>query len=136
MSESPNTHVPYPTNHVVAIIPASAAPTALAELREKGFLESEIHDVHGTQMADDLAASSGHRGVVGAILRIADRLGIREDELEEKRVYEDALRSGDTVIMVHAPTEERKQIAAGLLTSHGAHFVNFMGRFTSERMKP
>jgi hypothetical protein len=128
--------IKYPTNHVVGIIVAPAVEHALNELRSAGFRDSELHVQQGEETADRVAASSGHSGMLGAILRIADRLGIREDELEEKHTYEEALRAGDAVILVHAPTPERKDLAGDILKANGAHFINFLGRFTSERIKP
>lgn len=53
-----------------------------------------------------------------------------------RRRYEDALRAGSFVLSILAPTEERKERAAETLHAQGARFVNFMGRFTSERIVP
>jgi hypothetical protein len=128
--------IPYPTNHVVGIIARASADKLVAALHAAGFRDNEVQVQSGEETADQLAASSGHSGVLGAVLRIADRLGIREDELEEKHRYEDALREGDSVVLALAPTPERKEIAGQLMNDHGAHFINFLGRFTSERIKP
>jgi hypothetical protein len=38
-------------------------------------------------------------------------------------------------VSVLAPTEERKQLAARVLRDHGAHWVNFLGRFTIETLQ-
>ena len=126
----------YPTNHVVGIVAKTSADAVLSELRSANFQDADLHVQQGIDDADRLAASSGHTGLMGAMLRIAERLGIREDELEEKHRYEEALREGDVVILVHAPTEDRKDLAGKILSSHGAHFINFLGRYTSERIKP
>jgi hypothetical protein len=45
-------------------------------------------------------------------------------------LYEAALRDGDFVVSVAAGTDERKDVAARILLDHGAHFVNFLGRYT------
>jgi hypothetical protein len=128
--------IPYPTNHVVGIIASASVDSVLNDLRSANFQDSEVHVQQGTEVADQLAASSGHSGILGAILRIADHLGIREDELEEKHRYEEALREGNAVVLVYAPEEDRKDVAGKILNARGAHFINFLGRYTSERIKP
>jgi hypothetical protein len=128
--------IPYPTNHVVGIIARTSVEAVLSDLRSQNFTDADVHVQQGTEVADRLAASSGHSGILGAILRIADHLGIREDELEEKHRYEEALRDGDAVVLVYTPEEDRKDRAGKILNAHGAHFINFLGRYTSERIKP
>ena len=127
----------YPEGHVVGIVDTpEAAGAALRTLSAGGFLPSEITVVCGVETADRVRQSSGRTGLVDAVLRLAEGLGILNNELEEKRRYEQALRAGGLVLLVLAPTEERKQRAAELLRAQGAHFVNYMGRFTSERLVP
>jgi hypothetical protein len=127
----------YPEQHVLAIVDT---PEAVAEavrlLTTGGFLASEVTVLCGAATADHLRESPGHSRLLGAVMRLADRLNLLDDELEEKRRYEEALRAGGIVVLVLAPTEERKQRAADVLRSQGGHFINFMGRFTSERLTP
>jgi hypothetical protein len=127
--------VRYPENHIVAIMDQPDAAAAAAEaLTTGGFLDSEVTLVCGVEAADRLRASSGRAGLLGHLIQIADSLGIRSEELEAKHEYEEALRSGRCTVLVFAPTEERKERAAEILQTHGAHFINFMGRFTIERL--
>ncbi len=129
--------VRYPENHVVGIVdtPEQAA-AAFHALTDGGFLESEITLACGVEAADRLQASSGRSGLIGRVLQVADRLGVRDEELETKHEYEQALRDGSITFVVLAPTEERKQRAADILREHGGHFINFMGRYTIEQLAP
>ncbi len=126
----------YPTNHVVAIVDTpervSAALTALADA---GFSESEIVIGCGREVADALDASTGRTGLANLLIRIAERLGVSHNEMRLKDRYEEALRDGKIVVSVLAPDGERKERAAELLAEHGAHFINFLGRFSIEAIQ-
>jgi hypothetical protein len=125
----------YPQNHVVGIVDTPEAATeAVRILTSRGFFPSEVTVACGAEMADRLRESSGHSGLLGAVMGLADRLNVLDDELAEKRRYEEALRAGGIVLLIFTPTEERKQRAAEVLLAQGGHFINFMGRFTSERL--
>jgi hypothetical protein len=127
--------IPYPLNQVVAIVHSpEEATAALHALTNGGFLESEVLLASGAEAADRLHATSGHSGLLDRVLRIADRLGVRDEELEDRDEYEQALRNDEFVVRVLALTEERKQRAAELLRQHGARHVHFKGRFTIEEL--
>jgi hypothetical protein len=129
--------VRYPEDHVVGVLDSpEAAAAAVRTLIDGGFLESEVHLACGVEAADRLRESTGRSGLTGAVLRLADRLHLWNDELAEKHEYEEALRAGSIVLAVLAPTEERKRRAAEVFREHGGRFVNFMGRWTSERLVP
>jgi hypothetical protein len=123
----------YPTNHVLGIIDKpEQLRSALAALESGGFLESELGVRCGEAMADVLAASSGRTGLSDLAMRFTDWIGLTNDEMAVKNRYEAALREGDFVVSVAAGTDERKDVAARILLDHGAHFVNFLGRYTME----
>ncbi|HEX5385764.1 MAG TPA: hypothetical protein VFW66_03600 [Gemmatimonadales bacterium] len=125
----------YPENHVVGVIDTpEALSTSLAQLTSGGFLESEVSAACGTQRAEQLARSTGHAGLVDRLVRVAQRIGVRDEEMETKDRYEKALRDGQYVVSVLAPTPERKTKAADILRQHGGHFINFLGRFTIESL--
>ena len=52
----------------------------------------------------------------------------------ENATYEAALREGHYVVSVAAGTDERRDVAARILSDHGGHFVNFLGRHTMQMM--
>jgi hypothetical protein len=129
----PTESVRYPTNHVLAVIDsADQLLSAARALKDGGFLDSEIEVTCGQAAADALDANTGRTGLAHLAIRLAERLGATDEEMETKERYEQALRDGRFVVSVPTPTEERKQRAAQILRDHGAYFVNFMGRFAIE----
>ena len=127
----------YPTNHVIGIINTDEdAARAVQALTAGGFLDSEIEVAAGRAAAEEMHARTGRTGLANLAIRIAERLGIADDEMEVKAHYEQALRDGRFLIVVDAPTEARQGRAAQVLRDHGAHTVNFMGRFTRTGLVP
>lgn len=134
-SERPTQAFQYPVNHVVGIIETPAQlESAVAALETGGFLASEIAVGTGQATGDALDASTGRTGLAHLAIRVAEHLGISNDEMDMKDRYEQALRDGQFVIAILAPSDARKELAAQMLRAHGAHFVNFLGRFTIESM--
>jgi hypothetical protein len=132
----PDEPVRYPTNHVLAVLDTEEQLTAAVEaLIGGGFLDSEVHVRTGTAAADRLNESTGRGGLAGLAVRIAERLGIEDDEMANKDEYERALRDGRFLLRVATPTEEQKERASQILHEHGAHMVRFFGRFTIEDMR-
>lgn len=127
----------YPTNHVIGIINTDEeASRTVQALTAGGFLDSEIQVAAGQAEADAMHARTGRTGLADLAIHIAERLGIADDEMEMKAHYEQALRDGRFLLLVDAPTEGRKERAAQILREHGAHSVNFMGRFSREEFVP
>jgi hypothetical protein len=127
----------YPTHHVLGVIDThEQAERAVEALTRGGFLESEIHVATGPIAADRVHATTGRAGLANLAIRIAERLGVADDEMETKASYEAALREGHFLLLVAAATDARKERAAQLLREHGAHSVNYMGRFTREEIFP
>jgi len=121
----------YPTDHVVAIVDTpEQLEQAISALTGGGFLDSEIRVAHGPAAAARLEATTGRTGLVDRLLRFAERIGMPNDETAIKDRYEQALRDGQFVVLVRAPTEERKARAGEVLSSKGGHFVKYFGRFT------
>ena len=71
-------------------------------------------------------ASTGRTGLAGLAIRIAEKLGIENDEMAAKEHYEQALRDGRFLVAVSAPTDERRALAASLLRENGGHFVKLL----------
>lgn len=124
----------YPAGHVVALI---ETPRQLAsvfmDLRWAGFRTDELQ-VLDQRDAAALHAAAGHSPVVGWLLRLAERLGVRDDEAEIKARYEDGLREGHYAVKVKATEETRTVQALRVLHQHGARFINIFGRFTIQRL--
>lgn len=129
--------VEYPEHHVLAILDdEEALVAAIRELTDAGVLDSEVHVGCGTERADALRASTGRSGLSGLAIRIADRLGIQDPEMEAKERYEQAMRDGGYVLRIPAASDDRKDRIAEILTRHGAHGVSYFSRFTIERIVP
>jgi len=125
--------VRYPTDHVVGIIDtAEQVRAAYLALTSSGFLESEVTVSSGQAAAEALNANTGRSGLSHLAIRIAERFGVSNDEMDLKERYEEALREGRFVLFVLAPTDERRELAASILRDQGAHTVNFLGRFAIE----
>jgi len=144
MTEVPTNHaadsgepIRYPTKHVVGVLDTAEQVAAVVpDLRANGFMDSEIHVHCGVDRADALNASTGRTGLANIAIRIAEKLGIEDTEMERKELYEQAMRDGRFVMLVSAPTDDRKDRAAEMLAKHGAHTVSYHGRFTIQGLVP
>lgn len=135
-AEKPADPTRYPTNHVVAIVDTPEQVTnATVALVAAGLPESGIAVGCGAALADAIHASTGRKGLTNLAIRIAERLGLEDDEMEVKHRYEQALRDGRLIVSVPAETDYDKQRAAVALRENGASFINFLGRFTIEAMR-
>jgi hypothetical protein len=127
----------YPMNQVVGVLDTEPQLVAAVKaLTGGGFLASEINVATGPAAADHLRATTGREGLADLVIRVAEALGAMHEEMRVKARYEAALRANHFVIGVLAPTDERKRLAARMLREHGAHDVNYMSRFTIERLVP
>jgi hypothetical protein len=135
--ESGREPIRYPTDHVLAVLDnRDLTSTVVAALEAGGFLASEIHVGTGAAAADELHATTGHRGLVSMLIRLAERIGATDEEMETKNRYERAMRENRFVLSVAAPTAERKEQATRILREYGAHTVAFFGQHTIEHIVP
>jgi hypothetical protein len=135
VAESERDDAQYPTNHVVAIFDTSDQTScALDALLGGGFLESEVDLSRGTEDADRLAQGTGRRGLQDWFIRLTGSVGLKNAETEMKDRYEQALRDNRSVIAVLVPTEERKDLAVGIIRRCGGRFINFFGQLNVERI--
>ena len=129
--------VRYPTHNIVGVLDtADQLGAAIRDLTSGGFLESEIDVAHGPAAADRVDATTGRGGIAGLAIRIAEKLGLQNEESEFKNHYEEAMRSGQFVIRVAAPSEERKDRAAEILKEHGGHAFAYFGKYTIRTLVP
>lgn len=138
-SSQPSKDPRYPKDHVVGVITSyETVVQAIDALSEAGFLPSEMNVIAGQAAAARLDASTGRSGLLDRIVRFADKLGIRDEEMEAKEIYEKALRDDEHIVTVSTPTEERKQLAAGILRDFGGKHIAHFGSFviTDLRQKP
>jgi hypothetical protein len=134
LPDQPEPDFTYPTDHIVAIVetPRQLAAVFL-DLRWRGFHTSDI-GVLDSRDAVAFQASTGRSGVVAWLIRLAERLGIRDEEAEVKARYEQALRDGHYSVKVRASDPQRVTEALRVLDAHGARFVNRFTRFTIQQL--
>jgi hypothetical protein len=134
---SPDEPVVYPEQQVLAVFDdAEALAAAISEVTQLGVLDSEIDVACGTERADALRESTGRSGLAHLAIRIADQLGIRNTEMEAKARYEQAMRDGEYVLRVPAPSDDFKSRVVDVLKRHGAHGISYFSKFTIERIVP
>jgi hypothetical protein len=121
----------YPTNRLLAVIddPAAAA-AALAELKAAGFADRDLEILRGEESADRMDGTGEVSGWLGRLRRAFDFTLM--DQLVDFATYERALRDGRAVVMVHVHGDAPKEEALQILKRHGAHFMNYYGRFATE----
>jgi hypothetical protein len=109
---------------------AEAATNATRELVQAGFSPAAITVLQGDEDADRIDAM----GTVGGRWKRAWRLlqFTQTDQMVDLAIYEAALRHGRLVIAVHARGDRRQAEAKRILTTAGAHFMNFFGRLATE----
>ena len=130
-AELSNEPLRYPADHVLGVIDTTEqVERAVDALTSGGFLESEIQATSGREAAERLRSTTGRTGLSSLVIRIAERLGIQDDEMHLKSLYEDALHDGRYVVAISAPTDERRDIAVRILRDHHAHTVAFLGRYS------
>jgi hypothetical protein len=130
-SSEPTEPIRYPTHNVVGVLDTVEQLVGAAnDLTSGGFLESEINVARGQAAADRLDDATGRGGISNLAIRIAEKLGLQNEESEFKDHYEQAMRNGQFVIRVAAPSEERKDRATEILERHGAHSVAYFGKYT------
>ena len=133
MAAAPRRSIGYPTNRLVAVIddPADAA-RAMAELTETGIAARELELLRGNEGADRIDGTGAVSGWLARLRRAFDFTLM--DQLVDFAAYERALRDGRAVVMVHVHGDAPKSAAHGILKRHGAHFINYYGRFATEEL--
>ena len=127
----------YPEGHVVGVVDSvDQVAEAANALLTGGFLDSEIDIVSGPKAADRLKDTTGRTGWTDLVMRIAQRIGLENVEMETKTHYEQALRDDKFLVRVATPTDERRDLAKTILAEHGASAVNYFGKYTIEVLVP
>lgn len=130
-SEKPVPLGDYPVSSVIGVLANQTdAMQSIRTLRANGFPRSEIHPLAGDAAADALHDHTGHGRLLDAVLRVAERWGIVDEEMELKAKLEEALRDGRVLILVATPSAERRALATRVLRRHGASSIHLMGHFT------
>jgi hypothetical protein len=125
----------YPTNRLLAVIddPADAA-AAMAELQAGGIATRDLDILRGDEGADRMDGTGSIAGWLARLRRAFDFTLM--DQLVDFAAYEQALRDGRAVVMVHVHNDDLKSVAHRILKRQRGHFINFYGRFATEELDP
>jgi hypothetical protein len=125
----------YPTDHLMAVLPSSAAAdAAVDELERSGVAAGAIHVLVGPDAALQIDGRGTHHGVVARLYRLIQFTQM--DQAPDFRRYELEARRGHPVIAVRETDRARRTTIRAILRRRGAHFVNFYGRFATETLDP
>ena len=125
--------VRYPENRVVGLLDTTEQlESAVEALTSGGFLPSEIECIHGAAASEKLRANTGRSGLAHLAMRLAESIGMPNDETAIKNQYADGLGNGQLLLAVLAPSEERRRVAVRILEKHGGTNVRFFGQYTIE----
>jgi hypothetical protein len=124
----------YPTDSLMAVLPdPESAASAAAALRALGIPDRDITILRGPEGADRLDGTGAVNGVMARLRRLASFTVM--DQLVDMAIYERAVRDGQVVVMARVRGDERKAAAVAAMRTHGAHFINYYGRFATEEIE-
>ena len=124
----------YPTDRMLAVFddPTRAA-SAAAELIAAGIASADVSILRGEEGARQLDGTGAAHGLVGRLRRVTSFTVM--DQLPDMAWYEGAVRRGGAVVMVRVRGDDRKAAVLDALRRHGAHFINYYGRFATEELE-
>jgi hypothetical protein len=125
--------ITYPTNRLLGVIDAPTDATrAVDALVRAAFPSAAITVLAGDDGRDRLGRLGHGPNALSHFVRLFQFLLM--DQTPDFLVYERALRDGRTVIAVHASDRDRMLEASAVLELHGAHFLNYFGRLSTEEV--
>lgn len=131
LPEPPGDFLTYRANVIVALMnDADEVVSAIDDLVQAGFAHDEIFVLSGPKGAERLDPSGRHHGLRRRLYRFVERFGGEREHLER---YAEHMAAGGFSIAVPAD-ENRKDEAARILGSHGAHGMTHYGKGHWERL--
>lgn len=133
MPEPRRSLIAYPTQRLLAVVDRrEEVPGLIDGLAGVGIDRSDVVVLETPDAIERLAASGTVNRLIARLLRVVQFTTM--DQLPDLILYERALRLGRVVIAIRPGTDERKRAAVAVLTDHGAHFINWFGRFSTEEI--
>jgi hypothetical protein len=124
----------YPMNRVMAILASStAANAAAADLVAAGIPASSIETACGEEGLRIVDFTGERHGILARLFRAIQGVG---ELAEYKERFERALRGGECLLVVDAAAEPTRRVVHQRLKACGAHYINFFGPLTVERLEP
>jgi hypothetical protein len=125
--------IKYPRGHLYAVIDGpGAGARAVAALVAAGIDPNRIEILRGDTAADAFDGTGTRHGALARVRRTVEFTLM--DQMPDFAWYEAAIREGRTVVSVRTNDGSVARQAADVLIDHGAHFVNYFGRFATEEM--
>ena len=122
--------IPYPTDRVVGTIDDTKDVRAAIEaLSQSGFVPAEIDVLHGDDGLTRLDPAGAEHGFLARFQRTLIRTAGPVEEYKHLTRHVADVRAGRFVVMVLAKEPSQRRTAAEILSSHGAEFIGFYGRW-------
>jgi ketosteroid isomerase-like protein len=134
--------IPYPTDRVVGTLDdAKDVRAAIEALSQAGFARDAIDVLHGEHDLNRLDPSGAAHGFLARFQRTLIRTAGPVEEHKHLTRHIEDVRAGRFVVMVLAKQPAQRRTAAEILSSHGAEFIGFYGRwayqaFAGDRIGP
>ena len=129
----PARFIGYPTDSLLGVVPdAETAARVAAALKASGIRDRDITVLRGEESASRFDPTGALHGLFARIRRIVSFTVM--DQLPDMAWYDAAVRAGHAVVMAKVRGDDRKADAVRILREHGAHFVNYNGRFATEEL--
>jgi hypothetical protein len=124
--------ITYPTSRLLAVIDdPEDAPVAVQALLA-GRVADAVELLAGEDGLDRLGRLGPRPGPLSRVIRAFQFMTM--DQTPDFLVYERALLDGRAVVAVRVSDREKMRIAADALIAHGAHFLNYFGRYMTEEI--
>ncbi len=125
--------ITYPTNRLLGVIDAPAEATRAADaLVVAAFDPVDVVVLVGEEGRDRLGRLGHHPNAFSRLVRLLQFTLM--DQTPDFLVYEHALLDGRAVMAVHVANRDRMVEASAVLERHGAHFLNYFGRLSTEEV--
>ena len=110
--------------------PNTAARVAAA-LKAAGISDRDITVLRGDESASRFDPTGAVHGILTRLRRIVSFTVM--DQLPDMAWYDAAIRAGKAVVMAKVRGDAKDE-AIRIMREHGAHFVNYYGRFATEEV--
>ena len=125
--------ITYPTNRLLGVIdePVEAAE-AVQALVDASFSKVDVVVLVGDEGRDRLDRLGHQPNAFSRIIRLLQFTLM--DQTPDFLVYEHAILDGRAVVAVHVANRDGMLEASAVLQQHGAHFLNYFGRLSTEEV--
>jgi hypothetical protein len=125
--------ITYPTNRLLGVLDDPAGADALVrDLAAAGFPGEAVEVLVGDAGRERLARLGARPSPLSRVVRVFQFMTM--DQTPDFLVYERALLDGRAVLAVRAAGRDAMLPASEVLRRHGAHFLNWFGRFMTEEL--